>query len=285
MQKSESKPEKVTLCQLQTDPASYNHKLVEVTAFVSKGFEDFALFDPNCSSGSTSVWLEFGGTAASGTMYCCGVTAERNRPKQLVVEDIPISLVDDELFRTFDKLLQRPPDATAHTTIIGKFFSGEKSETKNGVRREGYGHFGCCSLLAIQQVISVDTQERSDLDYGASYDQPNASCYQFLKVRETDQDLIQSQQEAEVNSSETSFNNPEQVAVSTLAEILKTNEKLIKLKQTRKAQGRFVYWWKPKTQEEHYMVVVSRPYWLSFYAKDRKKVAWVVTAAYETTCD
>ena len=283
--KVDSKPEKVTLCQLRTDPSAYNHKLIEITAFVSKGFEDFALFDPNCSSGSTSVWLEYGGTAASGTMYCCGVTAERNRPEQLVVEDIPITLVNDELFRTFDKLLQRPPDATAHATIIGRFFSGEKIEAPGGTFYGNYGHMGCCSLLAIQQVVSVDTQERNDLDYGASYDQPDASCYQFLKVRETDQDIIQSQREAEVDSSGASFNSPEQVAVSTLAKVLKTDGKLIKLKQTRKAQGRFVYWWKPKTKEEHYMVVVSRPYWLSFYAKDPKKVAWVVTAAYETTCD
>lgn len=33
-----------------------------------------------------------------------------------------------------------------------------------------------------------------------------------------------------------------------------------------------------------YMVVVSRPYWLSYYAKDRKRVAWVVLAAYESSC-
>lgn len=288
VQKVDSKPEKVTLCQLQTDPAAFNHKLIEVTAFVSKGFEDFSLFDPNCSSGSTSVWLEYGGKAASGTVYCCGVTAERSRPEQLIVEDIPIPLVDDELFRTFDKLLQRPPDSTVRATIVGRFFSGEKIEAPGGTFYGNYGHAGCCSLLAIQQVISVDTQERNDLDYGASYDQPDvkSGCgYQFLKVRETNQDLIQAQQKAESDSSGTSFNSPEQVAVSTLANILKTDEKLIKLKQTRKAQGRFVYQWKPKTSDKSYMLVVSRPYWLSFYAKDPKRIAWLVVAAYEISCD
>ena len=282
--KIDSKPEKVTLCQLQAHPAAYNHKLIEITAFVSKGFEDFSLFDPTCSS-RFNVWLEYGGTAASGTMYCCGVTAERSRPKQLVVEDIPITLVEDDIFSKFDQLLQRPPDSTAHATIIGRFFSGKKVETQNDKFWEGYGHMGCCSLLAIQQVVSVDAQDLNDLDYGASYDQPDASCYQFLKVNETDQDLIQIQQGAEADSNGTSFNNPEQVAVSTFAKVLKTDEKLIKLKRTRQAQGRFVYWWKPKTKEEHYMIVVSRPYWLSFYAKDPKKVAWVITAAYKTTCD
>lgn len=284
VQKDDSKSEKVSLCQVKANPPAYNHKLIEVTGFVSQGFENFTISDPSCSSGF-SIWLEYGGTAASGTMYCCGVTAERKRPKQLVVEDIPIPLVEDELFRTFDKRLQRPPDSTVHATIVGRFFSGEKIELPGGTIYGNYGHMGCCSLLAIQQVVSVDNQQRSDLDYGASYDQPDTSCYQFLKVSETDQDLIQAQQKAEADSSGTNLNSPEQVAASTLARILKIDEKLIKLKQTRKAQGRFVYWWKPKTKEEKYMVVVSRPYWLSFYAKDPQKVAWVVTAAYETTCD
>jgi hypothetical protein len=56
---------------LSKDPAAFNHQLIEVTAFVSHGFENFTLYDPLCS-GWPGVWLEYGGTAASGTMYCCG---------------------------------------------------------------------------------------------------------------------------------------------------------------------------------------------------------------------
>jgi hypothetical protein len=33
------------------------------------------------------------------------------------------------------------------------------------------------------------------------------------------------------------------------------------------------------------MVVVSRPYLLSLYAHDPKRVAWVLTAAFESSCD
>jgi len=46
----EDAPQAVTVCQLKGDPAAYNHKLVEVTGFVSHAFEDFSLFDPTCSS-------------------------------------------------------------------------------------------------------------------------------------------------------------------------------------------------------------------------------------------
>jgi hypothetical protein len=46
-----------------------------------------------------------------------------------------------------------------------------------------------------------------------------------------------------------------------------------------------VLWMDPGiSKKESYMIVVSRPYWLSFYSKDTKKVAWVVVGAYESSC-
>src|SRR5215470_4042442 len=79
---AEDQPAKTTVCQLKNDPAAYNHKLVEVTGFVSHDFEDFTVFDPSCPSWP-AIWLEYGGKAKSGTMYCCGITADRHRPKEL----------------------------------------------------------------------------------------------------------------------------------------------------------------------------------------------------------
>lgn len=287
-QKQGSEPEKVNICQLKNDPAAYNHKLIQVTGFVSHGFEDFTLFDPSCVS-RPAVWLEYGGTVVSGTMYCCGVTAARSRPEQLIVEDIPITLVDDERFREFDKLLHRPPDSVVHATIVGRFFSGEQIEYPAGKSWGGYGHMGCCSLLAIQQVVSVDPQDRDDLDYGASADQPNIDkegCgYKFLTDIRPYNDLIEAQRRAELGGRETAFNDPQKVASEALARLLNIDEKSITgIREARKSQGRIIYQWHPKSKRASYMVVVSRPYWLSFYAKDAKKVAWAVIAAYESSC-
>jgi hypothetical protein len=53
---AEEQPATVTICQLKSDPAAYNHKLVEVTGFVSHAFEDFTVFDPTCPSWP-GVWL------------------------------------------------------------------------------------------------------------------------------------------------------------------------------------------------------------------------------------
>ena len=287
-QQQSMEPEKVTLCQLKSDPAKYNHKLIEVTGFISHGFENFTISDPNCSSWP-DVWLEYGGTAVSGTIYCCGVTANRTRPKQLIVEKIPIPLMDDDRFREFDRLLQRRPDSVVHGTIVGRFFSGKQLKYTNATFWGGYGHLGCCSLLAIQQVKLVDAADREDLDYGASADQPDiskAGCgYKILSPTRPDNDIIQFQKRADDGEREWSFDDPLRVASDGLARLLKIDEKSITgIKETRSAQGRIVYQWRPDQKGTTYMVVASRPYLLSFYAKDNKKVAWVVIAAYESSC-
>jgi hypothetical protein len=174
----QEQPEKVTVCQLRNAPPTYNHKLIEVTAFVSHDFEDFTVFDPTCPSWP-GVWLEYGGTSKSGTMYCCGVTGDRHRPEELVVENISVALTVNDEFRKFDRLVQPPFRAAkhgsiVHATLVGRSFAGERQRFAKGNPWGGFGHMGCCTLLAIQEIKSVDPQDRDDLDYGASPDQPDA---------------------------------------------------------------------------------------------------------------
>jgi len=284
--------EKVTLCRLQEDPAAYNHKLIELTGFVSHGFEDFGLFDPSCparsESSQTSVWLEYGGKASSNTMYCCGVTPSRTRPKQLVVEKIPVTLLDDDVFRRFDEMIQRPRGSTVHATLVGRFFAGELVKWPAGSLWGGYGHMGCCSLLAIERVVSVDPQDREDLDYESSADQPNlqrAGCgYKFLTRDLSFKDLLEEQRRAEEGARAWAFEDPRRVASEALARFANLDDKLLaRLTETRRAQGRVVFRIIQGEKQPSYMVVVNRPYVLSFYAKE-KRVAWVVYAAYESSC-
>jgi len=281
-------PKAVNSCQLKQDPAKYNHALVQVTAFISHGFEDFTLFDPACPSWP-HVWLEYGGTVASGTMYCCGATADRSRPNPVQVEDVPIPLVVDERFKDFDRIIQRRPDTLARATLVGRFFSGRQERLPGGVIWGGYGHMGCCSLLAIQQVVAVESQSRTDLDYRASPDQPEiqkTGCgYRDLVPLDSAAALVVAQHEAERDNSEWAFIDPQRVSSVTLAKLLNINSTMIAgIRQIRKAQGRFLYEWTPKGKGKTYLIVASRPYWLSFYAKDPKKVAWVIIAAYESSC-
>lgn len=280
-------PLKISLCQLKSDPPAYNHKLVELTGFVSHGFEDFHIFDPACDS-FPDPWLEYGGTRASGTIYCCGATAERSRPKPLVVEGITVDLVEDARLKEFDKLISKRPASVVRATIVGRFFAGELIKTAVSFWG-GYGHMGCCSLLAIQQIVSVDPHESNELDYGTEADQPdlNKECTSYKILNEfSGRDLtVKAQERADLGQEEWAFTDPERVASERLAQLLKLSDpSTIELKQTRQRQGRIIYWWRPKGKTLRYMVVVSRPYLLSFYAKDPKRVAWVLIGAYETSC-
>lgn len=278
---------KVSYCELKKNPAAYNHKLLEVTGFISKGFEDFTLFEPACSS-YPEVWLEYGGSAMSGTMYCCGVTSARSRPKPLVVENIPIELVADARFEQFDKLVQRQPDSVVRATIVGRFFAGQEGQFGNRTFRGGYGHMGCCSLLAIQQVVSVELHDSPDLDYGAWAQQPDIDkpgCgYDHLTDLTPYDTSLKAQAQADGGKHDWMFTDPKRVALENLTGLIDVDQSSINLRQTGKWQGRFVYEWRPPKKKVAYMVVVSRPYWLSYYAKDPKRVAWVVLAAYESSC-
>jgi hypothetical protein len=142
----------VSLCELASDPAAYNHKLIEISGRVSRGFEAFTLSDESCGN-SNAVWLEMGGTKGAEVMYCCNVPVEPERQSPLIVEDIETSIVRDELLTRFDAITKG--SGSAQTTIVGRFFAGIEETLPRGKRWMGYGHMGFFSLLVIEQVLSV----------------------------------------------------------------------------------------------------------------------------------
>jgi hypothetical protein len=282
-------PQKVNICEVKNNPAAYNHKLIEVTAFISHGFEDFGIFDPDCNSLS-GIWLEYGGSEASGTMYCCGVTGDRKRPQPLKIEGISLPLVADGSFREFDRLIQQTPDSIVHGTVVGRFFAGRQEHLPSGTSWGGFGHFGCCSLLVIQQVISVDPHDRQELDYRASADQPDITkvgCgFRDLLPIDTSKTLLEGQRRAERGEPSWAFDDSRHVAASVLASLINVPEaSIMTMQQRNNTPGRVIYEWRPQGKRATYMLVVSRPYLLSFYSQDsRKRVAWAVIAAYEASC-
>jgi hypothetical protein len=286
-------PVNVTVCELKANPPKYNHQLIRITGFVSHAFEDFTISDPSCPSWP-GVWLEYGGKSKSGTMYCCGVTADRSRPKELVIEHISVPLIVGEQFHAFDKAIQPPfrsgrQGAIVHATLVGTFFAGKQLKYFKGSPWGGFGHMGCCTLLAIQQVLSADTQNRDDLDYGASADQPDidkTGCgYQLLLPLDQTAAQLQWQRDADNGKLGFAFDDPQRVANEILSSVANVSVPTqAELKLTGEAQGRKIFEYKPAAERATYMVVVSRPYLTSFYARDPNRVAWVAIAAYRSSC-
>jgi hypothetical protein len=249
----------VSVCDLLADPAAHDREVVELTTFVSHGFEDFTLFDPRCAAGGSRVWVEYGGTFASGTMYCCGVARERSRKAPLVIRGVETTIVEDEKLRRFDKLVQRKPDSIVHATLRGRFFA-----------ERAFGHFGLFSLFVIEQVVAVDPQDRRDLDSRASADPPDADCVSREALEYAE--ILERQRQADAGARVWAFTDPKRVAAERLPGVA--------LRRVSKGPGRVTY----RDARKKLWVVVSRPYWLTFFAARRDRVAWVPLVVFDTGC-
>ena len=285
----DERPLRVNVCDIAADPAAYNKKLVQINGFVSRGFEDSSLFDPTCNR-RYGIWVEIGGKVSTGTMYCCGVSSARSRSKDLEVEGETIPLIANDTFYKFDKLLERKPDSIAKATLVGRFFSGKKTVFPGGEYWTGYGHMGMNSLFVIQEVVDVAAHDQKDIDYGASVDQPDTDAegcgtYTILRDQDTTK-VVEIQRKAEAGDNAWALDDPKRVASEGLVEMLKGKLKATPaLTETRRSDGRSVYHWRPNGRRGvRYMVVVSRPYWLSTYAKNPARTAWILSAAY-SICD
>jgi len=259
-------PVKASVCQLKTDPAAYEHKLVEVSGFaMTGGREDFGLFDLTCpDDGSEGVHLKFGGD---------------------VIEDIKTRSVDDARSARFSDLVYGGHgNSVAHATIVGHFFASKPVRYESGVVRNTR------NILAIERVVSVDPHRSKAFDYTGqlSNDEPeddHAGCgYTEMTETYSGGGLLKAQEKAERGEDGWTFTNPRRVASNGLAKLLTIDENSIKLKLKRRAPGRFVYEWRPKKDGDYYVAVVTRPYVLSFYAKNPNRVTWFLRAAFEAGC-
>jgi hypothetical protein len=270
----------VNPCELMKNPGAYDHALVQVTGLVSHGFEDFSLSHPGgCSEDLHGIWIEYGGT------YRKGYGAEG---QPVVVEDIHVPLVEDAMFRGFDRVVEEDHSVIFHATLVGRFFAGEEvplmlDDERAWPRR--YGHMSCCSLLVLQQVRAFDPPDRTDVDYDPAASQPqDYRCprIQWLLRGQTFQDWIVAQRRAELGETWL-FNDPRRIAIEALARVAPITSTSGALQEKWMKQGRIVYEWGQSSRR--YMVVVSRPYELTFYARDPRRIAWVATSAYEMSCN
>ena len=157
---------KTTVCEVLANPPAFNHKLIELTGDATEGMENFSLTSKDYridKDNWTGIWLEYGGRRRSGAKYCCGVTMERTRASDLIIEGVRTSLVNDHNFRAFDARVY--PSGEVRARLIGRYFAGTRQDSpaRPGVYLwGGYGHFGMATLLVIQQVVSIEPRDKTD---------------------------------------------------------------------------------------------------------------------------
>lgn len=264
----------VTLCDILADPPAYDRRVIDVTVFVSYGFEDFTLLDPLCSDRGPRVWAEFGGTY------------ERESDQPLTVDGIQTSIVRDQKLKRFDHLLRRDGGSIVRAKLRGRFFAGEKTELPGGTFWTGYGHFGMFSLFVIEQILEVEPHDLRDVDYSSSIDQPpidGIGCYSRQIGGTSHAEAIALQRQVDSGTSPWSVDDPRRVAEERLrAAAGRTAASDLQI--VRKAPGRVVFRAAVPNGAKEYWIVVARPYWLTFYAAKRQRVAWLPLALYEAGC-
>jgi hypothetical protein len=164
-------------CDLVRDPARFDKQVVRVRATVSIAFEDFTLETPGCgdSKGDRPIWLMYGGDEPTPVPSTVN-DVSRLAGLVIKVEGIPIPLTRDA---SLDMLRARlaaertsfngaPCGAKCRlyrvtATLTGVFFAGPKEGLG------GYGHMGCCHLLAIEQVSDVAAR-RTQVPAGGEFE-------------------------------------------------------------------------------------------------------------------
>lgn len=144
------------ICEVATSPATFNHELIKLSGIVTHEFGLFTITDDNCKPHLSSIWLEYGGLIATPSVYKQQST-EQTRSTPLVVDGLSTTLVDDSLFKKFDKkVMDLSSPSPFRATLIGRYFAGHEEEPSPGFKIwGGYGRLGCCTMLVIQQVVAV----------------------------------------------------------------------------------------------------------------------------------
>jgi hypothetical protein len=269
-----------SVCEIGANPQAFHKKQLVVDAFAFSGFENFTLQDPACEQ-RIGIWLEFGGDRSHDIVYCCPSPSKKRRT---VVEKIRIPLVENRLLEDFYAGLRvQRGGALLRARLKGRFFATPTD------RKFGYGHLGCCELFVIEEVIAVDSYGTADLDPHSSYRShgTRSACRHVdsLKSMTWDSKTLAEYRAAEKSSDPSIFTEPLAVARRALAELLHIPEPPSESVFIDHAgPGRHEYSWLNPADGMTIKVIVSKPRWLAYYAKDPTHLPWLAIGVTKENC-
>jgi hypothetical protein len=268
-----------SVCEISANPQAFHKKRLIVDAFAFSGFENFTLQDPACDQ-RIGIWLEYGGDRGHDVVYCCPPASKKRRT---VVEKIRVPLVENRHLEEFHAGLRVGGGSMLRARLKGRFFATPAD------RKFGYGHLGCCELFVIEEVIAVDSYGTAGLDPHSSYrshGMPSACRYvDSLKSITWGSQMLGEYRTAETSSDPLTFTDPLAVARRALAELLHISEPPPESVFIDHAgPGRHEYFWLNPADGATIKLIVSKPRWLAYYAKDPTHMPWLAIGVTKEDC-
>jgi hypothetical protein len=223
------------------------------------------------------------------------------------------SVKDDQL-RLFRGLLGERSRTHQMTgaTMTGTFYSGKPLKINGrATTLRGYGHMGCCSLFVISSVESVDTDYANDLNYSAgdwNVGLPLGCNSEQMLGLPTNKMLLAWQEAANQGQDEWRY-DAKQTAEDQLGKLesgsfgsasggttrllvpgesdlsapadSRPTETLLETASTTSLKR---FEWIEGDQTMHFVIVVTRPYWLLKVARTPERVIWAPAAASVLNC-
>src|SRR5260370_5518647 len=97
-----------TVCDILSNPKSFDGKIVRVKGVAIAGFEEFAIQGTGCNQVVNAIWLSYpeGTTGRAGPAVSLRLQLSKNNPAMVSdVSRAPVTLDRNKEFKEFDKLL------------------------------------------------------------------------------------------------------------------------------------------------------------------------------------
>jgi hypothetical protein len=239
----------VSVCEILTNPQSFDGKIVRIKGTATTGFEEFAIKDPSCNQSVNAIWLAYpeGTKGKAGPVALAQAQLAKNSPSATSVpKRAQIKLDKNKEFKQFDSLLSSPYKAggmclgctrySVAATMVGRL-DGTKDA---GVVRDGQGKFvsaqgfGNLNLyrarLVLQSVSEVSPHEidytkvstvtKDDSPHESSSGDPIAAAHQSARAFKPDSQAAEQLERAaaaygkpgEDNGVDVGFGVPNEVA-------------------------------------------------------------------------
>jgi hypothetical protein len=167
-----------TVCEILTNPQSFDGKIVRIKGVVIAGFEEFAIRGAGCNQTIDAIWLAYpeGTKGKAGPAAFLRLQLGKNHPAVVTnVSRGPVALDKNKDFKNFDNLLSSPAKTngmclgcvkfTVAATLVGRLDGAKDTGLirDNGGKVIGLSGFGnlnrYSARLVLQSVSEVSSQE------------------------------------------------------------------------------------------------------------------------------